>query len=444
VSEPGAAGEGSAGQDHVGDLAIVLHSHMPYVEGFGTYPFGEEWLFDAAIRSYARILPFVANLTMTVTPVLADQLEAPGVAGRLLEFTRSLRVASARRDEGEMQTAELRAACAAEAERYESVLSELERRDGSLLGAFAQAQDERNVQLIPSSATHAVLPLLATREAILMQLDTGIRSHARRFGPSAGFWMPECAYSPGLEHMLDEAGVRWTVVDQSAHEPAESALTPIAAGPLTAFPIDWEAVQWLWSMEGYPSDPLYADFHRKSLRGCRPWAISGEAYDAEAATGRAREQAEEFAAAVGGPACSPSPSIPSCWDIGGGRGRPGWPPCSSGSRRTAYVPCLSATRSRRTLPRPARCADPRGGRARTSAPGTPRRSLISCAEPGGSSYASSGRPEPGRSASRRWSAPRASCSRYRRATGPSSTTGARQATTPSSAFSTTAAACSRP
>ena len=28
-------GEGTAG-----DLAIVLHSHMPYVEGFGTYPFG--------------------------------------------------------------------------------------------------------------------------------------------------------------------------------------------------------------------------------------------------------------------------------------------------------------------------------------------------------------------------------------------------------------------
>ena len=37
----------------VGDLAIVLHSHMPYVEGFGTYPFGEEWLFDAV----APLLP---------------------------------------------------------------------------------------------------------------------------------------------------------------------------------------------------------------------------------------------------------------------------------------------------------------------------------------------------------------------------------------------------
>jgi 1,4-alpha-glucan branching enzyme len=24
-----------------GSLAMVLHSHMPYVEGFGTWPFGE-------------------------------------------------------------------------------------------------------------------------------------------------------------------------------------------------------------------------------------------------------------------------------------------------------------------------------------------------------------------------------------------------------------------
>ena len=59
-----------------GALALVLHTHMPYVEGFGTWPFGEEWLFDAVIRSYAPISAFAERLTMTVTPVLADQLEA--------------------------------------------------------------------------------------------------------------------------------------------------------------------------------------------------------------------------------------------------------------------------------------------------------------------------------------------------------------------------------
>src|SRR4051794_38050322 len=81
---------GPAGQalteDSVGDLAIVLHSHMPYVEGFGTYPFGEEWLFDAVIRSYLPVLAVARDLTMTVTPVLADQLEDQGVHERLRSF----------------------------------------------------------------------------------------------------------------------------------------------------------------------------------------------------------------------------------------------------------------------------------------------------------------------------------------------------------------------
>src|SRR4051812_16582067 len=58
------AATGPAGQETFGDLAIVLHSHMPYVEGFGTYPFGEEWLFDAVIRSYLPVLEVAERLTM--------------------------------------------------------------------------------------------------------------------------------------------------------------------------------------------------------------------------------------------------------------------------------------------------------------------------------------------------------------------------------------------
>ena len=37
-------------------LALVLHSHMPYVEGFGTWPFGEEWLWEAMATSYLPLL----------------------------------------------------------------------------------------------------------------------------------------------------------------------------------------------------------------------------------------------------------------------------------------------------------------------------------------------------------------------------------------------------
>ena len=85
-----------------GDLAIVLHSHMPYVEGFGTYPFGEEWLFDAVIRSYLPVLEVARDLTMTVTPVLADQLEDAGVRERLREFLVRWRVGGAEADVDEV------------------------------------------------------------------------------------------------------------------------------------------------------------------------------------------------------------------------------------------------------------------------------------------------------------------------------------------------------
>ena len=67
---------------------------MPYVEGFGTYPFGEEWLFDAVLRSYVPVLDVAERLTMTVTPVLADQLEVPGLGERLAAFGREFRLGS--------------------------------------------------------------------------------------------------------------------------------------------------------------------------------------------------------------------------------------------------------------------------------------------------------------------------------------------------------------
>ena len=39
-----------------GELALVLHTRMPYVEGFGTWPFGEEWLWEAMAVSYLPLL----------------------------------------------------------------------------------------------------------------------------------------------------------------------------------------------------------------------------------------------------------------------------------------------------------------------------------------------------------------------------------------------------
>jgi hypothetical protein len=78
-----------------GALALVLHTHMPYVEGFDRWPFGEEWLWEAVATVYLPLLELLdgAPVTLGLTPVLCDQLEAMrGDAGdRYLRFLREIR-----------------------------------------------------------------------------------------------------------------------------------------------------------------------------------------------------------------------------------------------------------------------------------------------------------------------------------------------------------------
>lgn len=286
-----------------GDLAIVLHSHMPYVEGFGTYPFGEEWLFDAVIRSYLPLMEFAEDVTFTVTPVLADQLEAPGVAERLLDFAREFRHGSARLEAESVEDADLVPACEAEAERYGRNVEQLERIGSDLLSIFREPAEQGRVELMGSAATHAVLPMLATGDMLDLQIDSGMRSHQRRFGPGPlgrrGFWLPECAYAPGIELALAEHGIDYFCVDQTDHPGGAGVPQPIptGAGP-RAFPIDWEAITWLWSFDGYPSDPAYCEWHSKTMRGVRAWRIGKGPYDPGEAEAAAHRQAGEFCEAI--------------------------------------------------------------------------------------------------------------------------------------------------
>ena len=283
-----------------GDLAIVLHSHMPYVEGFGSYPFGEEWLHDAAVRSYLPVLEVARDLTMTVTPVLADQLEDPGVQERMRRFLLELRLGAAEADISDVPS-DHREAAEAELGRYRDALRSLDACGGDVLGAFRAAAGEGRIALIGSAATHAVLPLVATRAGRRLQLDAGIASQRRRFGFDGGVWLPECAYSPGLEWELAELGASYFCVDQSRHEHGLEALRPVAteAGPV-AFAIDWDAISWVWSQSGFPSASPYLQFAAKSMRGMRLWRIGEGPYDPAAARDAARRHAIEFAQLAAG------------------------------------------------------------------------------------------------------------------------------------------------
>jgi 1,4-alpha-glucan branching enzyme len=153
-----------------------------------------------------------------------------------------------------------------------------------------------------SAATHAVLPLLATDAAVRLQVRTGVAAHRARFGAwGGGFWLPECAYAPWLDPLLEEAGVHAVCVDLSDVLGRGDArqLRPIATegGPLLV-PVDRATVELVWSAAGYPAHGAYRDYHRRSPRDHHPWANDGRVYDPERAAARARADAADFVARV--------------------------------------------------------------------------------------------------------------------------------------------------
>ncbi len=278
---------------------------MPYVEGFGTWPFGEEWLWEAVACVYLPLLELIdgAPVTVGLTPVLCDQLEAMrGDAGeRYLRFLREIRAPIHTEDSDGLERAgeaELAAEVRRAAADYSFAEQAFERRGRDLIGAFG---DLDRVELWTSGATHALLPMLATDAGLRLQLATGTASHQRRFGEwEGGFWLPECAYAPGLELDLADHGVRAFCTDQTGVAGFDH-LRPVAteAGPL-AVPIDWPTVELVWDdRDGYPVDGAYRDYHRRTVHDLKPWDNAGRPYDREAALALAREHARDFVERAG-------------------------------------------------------------------------------------------------------------------------------------------------
>ena len=301
-----------------GELAIVLHTHMPYVEGgmpwppadedaflrhpdgFGVWPFGEEWLWEAIATSYVPLIEVLgrAPITLSLTPVLCDQLEAPGAVDRCRRFLSEVRPESHRLDlehfrrRGEEAFLPELERSAAEYARVAERLASLPR--GGLLAELGQHAGWT------SAATHAVLPLLASDRGIALQAQTGIASHRRRVGDwGGGFWLPECAHAAWLDEFLEEAGVRAVCVELTRRFGLGDArqLRPLVteAGPVL-WPVDRQTMALVWSQGGYPSRSAYRDHHGLTPHHHRVWRNDGGPYDASAAQAQAGEDARDFVA----------------------------------------------------------------------------------------------------------------------------------------------------
>jgi 1,4-alpha-glucan branching enzyme len=300
----------SSGDADRGVLALVLHTHMPYVEGFGTWPFGEEWLWEAVAQVYLPLLDTLRGvpLTLVLTPVLCDQLEALSGSARerFHSFLRDIRApqhaqaAARHRAHGEVEAASEALRAAGDYVRADAAFETI---DGDILGAIAELAASGGPELWTSSATHAILPLLATDTGLRLQVSAGAQVHGLRFGEwSGGFWLPECAYRPGLERVLAQHGVRAFCVDQ-ADAPGRDSLDhlepTLTAGGLCALSIDPETTSLVWNSPGrYPAAAAYRSYERATADGIHLWGNDARPYDHVAARALARAHARGFVAHV--------------------------------------------------------------------------------------------------------------------------------------------------
>ncbi|HHY46822.1 MAG TPA: hypothetical protein GX506_05920, partial [Firmicutes bacterium] len=81
----------------VGSLVFVLNGHIPYCKKSGVWPFGEEWVFEAIADTYIPLLDVItgleekgiaANLTISISPVLLEQLRDSYMISRFEEYLR--------------------------------------------------------------------------------------------------------------------------------------------------------------------------------------------------------------------------------------------------------------------------------------------------------------------------------------------------------------------
>ena len=213
----------------------------------------------------------------------------------------------------------------------------MRRFDRDLVGAFASLAKTGHVEILTSGATHGYLPLL-DRASVHAQLAVGTRSTRRLLGVEPrGIWLPECAYAPGLEDILESHGLthfftdaallggKRLVAEGHAFERERSGsgldaplisaddadtLRPylVRESNVVAIARHDKVSGQVWSANmGYPGEPAYREFHRKDDRsGLRYWRVTDtktglgakEAYSPGVAYERVRGHATHFAGLV--------------------------------------------------------------------------------------------------------------------------------------------------
>lgn len=264
-----------------GHFALLLHAHLPFVRHPEHEKFLEEnWFFEAVTETYIPLIQMLegfqkdgvpARFTISLSPPLCSMLLDPLLQDRYERHLDGLIALAGNEIHRTHFEASVRELAWMYHRRFTGIRQTWFDYGRNLVGAFRKFQDAGKIEIATSAATHALLPLLTDDPSALHAQIFVARDHYREcFGRDArGIWLPECAYTPGIEVVLQQANLRWFVTDthgilHGTPRPRYGVFAPIfTPNGVAAFGRDFESARQVWSKEqGYPGDERYRDFYR--------------------------------------------------------------------------------------------------------------------------------------------------------------------------------------
>lgn len=270
-----------------GTFCLVLHSHLPWLAHHGSWPVGEEWLYQAWAHSYLPVVDLLRRfadegrrdvLTLGVTPVLAAQLDDPYCLRTFHEWLghwqlRALQASTLWREDPLRELG---------AREYRSALDANEEFETRWRNGFSpilrSLVDSSVIELLGGPVTHPFQPLLDPRVRDFA-LRSGLDDTQLRVGHRpAGIWAPECGYAPGMEAGYAAAGVERFLVDGPSLRGDTSAPRTVGSSDVVCFGRDLEVTYRVWSPKaGYPGHANYRDFHTWAHEvGLKPSRVTGK------------------------------------------------------------------------------------------------------------------------------------------------------------------------
>lgn len=268
--------------DPRGYLALVLHAHLPFVRHPEYDRFLEEdWFFEALTETYLPLLAVFEGLerdgiffriTMSLTPPLLSMMTDPMLQQRYVRYLDerlTILAGERKRTAGDDYFHPVVQFYTDTFERLRHQFVDQYQCD--VTRAFRRLMEAGYLEIITCGATHGYFPLLAHQEeSLYAQLSMAVRTHERILGRRpTGIWLPECGYTPGVDHLLQEFGIDFFFLDShgllnAEPRPKYGVHRPIRTpGGAVAFARDYESSKQVWSAEeGYPGDAVYREFYR--------------------------------------------------------------------------------------------------------------------------------------------------------------------------------------